>query len=476
VEDFRQDADQNYFGTTVVHPVGLTVLIALCVLMLFIPRRWAFLPLLVLACFIAPAQRIMVGGLNWDFPRILVLAGWLRLVVRGEIRKLQSSALDRCVIWFAISGTLVYFALYQTWDSFKYRLGWGYDVVAFYFFLRQVFHRDMDIRRVANSFSLLAVPVAAFFALEFFTHRNVFSVFGGIPELTWIRDGRLRCQGAFAHPIIAGVFWGSLVPVIASGWWSSRVVDRAIAWVGLLGATVIVLTSNSSTSVAALATALVAMLAFPLRSVMRPLRWAAVVTLFALHMVMKAPVWQLVGRFSAYDSSTGYHRFLVIDGAIRHFNEWWLLGTESTASWEAEDVTNEYVLVGVEGGLLSLVFFVAIIALAFREVGRAWRRTPGDRAQVWMAWLLGATLFVHCSNFIGVSYFGQARMLWQLGLAMIGSLASCGPAAAQQVVVRVTRTPVAAPVRSARGSAVRTAGTSPEPPPLPGATGADPAT
>jgi hypothetical protein len=465
--DFRQDADQSYFGTDVIHPVGATVLILLCVLMFVIPRRWGFLPLLVLACFVAPAQRVIIGGLNWDFPRILVLAGWARLVLRGEMRKLQWSALDRCVIAFAISGTLIYFALYRTWDSFKYRLGWGYDVVAFYFFLRQVFHRDMDIRRVANSFSLLSVPVAAFFMLEFLTHRNVFSVFGGISEFTWIRDGRLRCQGAFAHPIIAGVFWGSIVPVIVSGWWSNRVGDRAIAWVGLAGATVIVLASNSSTSIAALATSVLAILAFSLRKVMAPLRWAGVALLFALHMVMKQPVWHLVCRFSAYDSSTGYHRFLVIDGAIRHFDEWWLLGTESTANWEAEDITNEYVLVAVEGGLLTLLCFAAVIVLAFREVGRAWRRNPADRWSVWTAWLLGATLFVHCSNFIGVSYFGQARMLFQLGLAMIGSLASTAPAAPQQVVVRVARTPAAQAPAGVRGGAAGP-GTAARRPPAPG--------
>src|SRR5262245_19993892 len=176
VTEFRQDADQNYFGTTVVHPLGLTVLVLLCIAMFMIPRRWAFVPMLILACFISPAQRVVIGGFNWDFARIVVLAGWLRLMFRREIRPLLWGPLDKCVVWFTVSGMAIYFLDYQTWDAFKYRLGWGYDVIAFYFYLRQVFHADMDVKRVAMAFALLSVPVAAFFAYEFETQRNVFSV------------------------------------------------------------------------------------------------------------------------------------------------------------------------------------------------------------------------------------------------------------------------------------------------------------
>lgn len=453
MEDFREDAAQDYFGTTVVHPVGATMLVLLCIAIFLVPRRWMFAPMIVLACFIAPAQRVMLGGFNWDFARILVLAGWLRLVLRREIRPLVWGALDRCVLAFVVAGVAIYFIRVGTWDSFKYRLGWGYDVAAFYFLLRQSFLGDFDVRRVATVFAVLSVPVAALFTLEYLTHRNIFSVFGGISEFTWIRDGRLRCQGAFAHPIIAGVFWGTSVPVIASGLWSPRASGRLVAIVGLTGATIIVLASNSSTSIAALAMSVVAMAAFPLRGYMQPLRWIGVVTLFALHMMMKAPVWHLVARASAYDSSTGYHRYMVIDQAIHHFNEWWLVGIDSTAHWDVEDITNEYVFTGIEGGALSLAFFIAAITYAFRDVGRAWRREPQNRTRVWITWLLGATLFVHVTTFIGLSYFGQVKMLWQLGLAMIGSLASTSPLAARQVVVRVTRVAAAQAPAGVRGGA-----------------------
>jgi hypothetical protein len=472
VEDFRQDVEQNYFGTTVVHPVGITVLVILCIAIFLVPRRWIFAPMIVLACFIAPAQRVMLGGFNWDFARILVLAGWLRLLLRREIRPLLWGAMDRCVLWFVVAGVSIYFIRDPTWDAFKYKLGWGYDVVAFYFLLRHCFHGDMDVRRVAAVFATLALPVAVFFAVEFMTRKNIFSVFGGIAPETWIRDGRLRCQGAFAHPIIAGVFWAASFPIIATGLWSKRPGARLLAVAGLVGATVIVLASNSSTSVAALLTAIVAMAAFPIRSYMPTLQVLGIITTFALHMVMKAPVWHLVARASAYDSSTGYHRYLVINEAIRHFDEWWLVGIGSTAHWEVEDITNEFVFTGIEGGFLTLLFLLAIVFFAFREVGRAWRRDPRNRTQVWLTWLLGVTLFVHVSTFIGLSYFGQVKMLWQLGLAMIASLASSAQAPVPQRVVRVQRVTVSARARAPAGDAGDLPPDLPDvPPDLPGAPG-----
>ena len=85
MDDFREDAAQDYFGTTVVHPVGMTVLVLLCAVMFLVPRRWMFAPMIVLACFIAPAQRVMLGGFNWDFARILVpIANLARLIVLAK--------------------------------------------------------------------------------------------------------------------------------------------------------------------------------------------------------------------------------------------------------------------------------------------------------------------------------------------------------------------------------------------------------
>jgi hypothetical protein len=193
---------------------------------------------------------------------------------------------------------------------------------------------------------------------------------------------------------------------------------------------------------------------FAFRKWMRPIRWALLVLLIALHAVMNKPVWHLVCRIDIVGGSTGYHRYRLIQGAVDFFPEWCLIGTRSTAhwGWRLYDVTNQYVLEGVRGGALTLALFIAMISVGFQQVGRIRRAVAGDRYKEVMAWSLGVALFVHCVNFIAVSYYGQIIAVWYLNLAVIASL---GAAVAQQgsVTARATlsagRTRPRTPGRSA---------------------------
>ena len=129
-------------------------------------------------------------------------------------------------------------------------------------------------------------------------------------------------------------------------------------------------------------------------------------------------------RSCSTGGSTGWHRYLLVDGAIRHFNEWWLIGTASTAHWRGRmfDITNQYVAEGVGGGILTLVLFVAIISLAFQRVGRQVRLVRGDSRKTALVWAIGVALFTHAICFIAVTYFGQIILAWYLVLGMIGTL------------------------------------------------------
>jgi hypothetical protein len=139
---------------------------------------------------------------------------------------------------------------------------------------------------------------------------------------------------------------------------------------------------------------------------------------------MKAPVWHLISRVSAVGGSTGWHRYHLVDNAIRRFPEWAARGVVSTRHWGfgMGDVTNQYVAEGKRAGALGLLLFVILMAYAFRGVGRLWRRSRGSRYQTAMSWGLGTALFVHCGMFIGVSYFGQIWAIWYMTLAAVGSL------------------------------------------------------
>jgi hypothetical protein len=139
---------------------------------------------------------------------------------------------------------------------------------------------------------------------------------------------------------------------------------------------------------------------------------------------MKAPVWFLMARVGVFSGSTGYHRANLIDQAIRNFPEWWLIGTKSNAEWGygLSDVTNQYVWEGINGGLLTLLLFIAIIAYCFKTIGQALRVAEHKSIGVRIClWAMGAALFAHVITFLSVPYFDQSIVPWYLLLAMISS-------------------------------------------------------
>ncbi len=415
----------EYVGHTVLHPVGLAAVIVLGVAMVVLPRRLATIPMLIMACFIAPAQRVMILGLNFDLLRVMVVFGYIRLAARGEWADFQWKPLDTSLLLFAASAVTVHTFLIGTMEAFINRLGYAYNAVGMYFLFRALIRNWEDVGSVLYATVVISVPVAAAFLVENQTGRNAFAFLGGVPEFTAVRNDRLRCQGAFAHPILAGCFWASLAPLMASLWWYG-VRSRPWAVLGLAMSCVIIVCCASSTPLTALLFAGVGACVFPLRTRMRPVRWAIVLGLAGLHLIMKAPVWHLLARVDLVGGSTGWHRYKLIDEAIKHLDEWWLIGTQSTYHWDVwgmYDITNQYVFEGVNGGVITLALFVATIVQAFAAVGRLLRACARDRCRLVVSWALGVALFVHCMNYFAVSYFGQMILVWYLTLAVIGSLA-----------------------------------------------------
>ena len=412
-----------YQGVTNTHPVAIGAVLVLGVTMLLLPRRAAILPMLIIACFISSVQKVVVFGLDFNLLRILLLFGTARLIYRKEYRGFSWKTLDTAIVWWAVSSIVIYTLQQGSFSAFVNRLGFAFDAFGMYFLFRCLIRSWEDANTIVFGILLISIPVALFFLLESRTGRNLFSMFGGVPAMTPIRDGRLRCQGAYSHAILAGCFWASLIPFFAAYGWKS---EKSMIWavIGIINSCFIVVCCASSTPLMSVIAAIIGGAMFFFRRYMRLIRWGLLVTLIVLHMVMNAPVWHLISRISAVGGSTSYFRYMLINGAINHFNEWAILGTKVTAhwGWGAQDITNQYILEGVHGGFLTLCLFVIVIAYAFRDVGRLWRQNSGSPSRVALAWAMGVSLFVHCMNFIGVSYFGQIHILWYLLLAMIGSL------------------------------------------------------
>ncbi|MGI9014864.1 MAG: hypothetical protein ACR2GY_11545 [Phycisphaerales bacterium] len=435
MEDFKQELDPTWYGQTVLHPYGLAAVILLGLIMIFLPRRYAIVPMIIMACFISPAQRLVVASLDFDMLRIMILFGWTRVVVRGEVRSIDWKWIDLLMIAMAIIGTIAYSALFGTTSALTNRLGWAYELLGMYFLFRLLVRDWADMESAIVGFVVVSIPVAIFFAIELATKRNLFGLLGGVPTITQIRGGRLRCQGAFAHPILAGCFYASLIPMMAALWWRDG-RGRMLAVIGLACSGFVILACSSSTPLMAVVFVAVGFAMIVLRSRMGMVCLGLVVLTIALDFAMNKPVYHLIARLNIFASSTGWHRYNLIHQAVTHFGDWWLIGTRSTDHWGIYDITNQYILIGLRGGFLTMMLFIGIIVCAFRGVGRLWRLHADNRYRMIMSWALGVALFTHVMSFISVSYFGQIEMVWYLLLASIASLSPTAQTLRAQQIAR----------------------------------------
>jgi hypothetical protein len=371
-------------------------------------------------------QDVVVAGLDFTMLRILLLAGWLRVMIRGEAHLGALNAVDMALVGFAVSGAIAYSILWGTLGGVINRCGMLYDVLGGYFLFRMLLKDDRDCINALNFVTWCVGPLAVCMLVEKTTGRNPFSIFGGVPLSPEVRNGVLRCEGPFGHPILAGTFGATLVPLFV-GLRRQPGVSKALGALAIVSCLVVVYAAGSSGPILALAAGLLALALWPLRRYMRLIRWAAALSIVGLQLVMKTPIWFLLDRVDLFSGSTGFYRAYLIDRAVANFSEWWLIGIRSTEGWadaslHLHDRTNQYIVIGTDGGLLSLVMFVAMIALAFRSVGLGVERAEGDPKRQRLLWAFGATLFAHCVNYISISYFDQNVLMWYLLLAMISAV------------------------------------------------------
>lgn len=404
-----------------LNPWTISLTLALGSCLVLVPRRWAALPILAAAILIPPDQRIVFATLDFNMLRILVLFGLVRLLLRGEMRSLRLNVLDGAMIGL-ISALLVVGTLQTgTMSVLVNRLGRTFDSFGVYFYMRTSLRKWSDLRTTLVGAMISTTALASFMAIEWSTGSNLFSALGGVSAQPWVRDGTIRCQGAFSHPFMAGIFGASWVAPCLALWWRTR---RKLAVVGVTTCALVVFFSGSSTPLPGLAIGLAGFSMWPFRRYMRFLRWSAAAALVFLHFYREKPIWHLMSRLQIISGAAGYHRYVIVDRAIAYFDEWWLLGTRQIAHWGiyAGDITNYYVATGLDGGLLAVLMLVALLVFGCAAMGRAAGASVLDIGQRQMAWALGVTVFAHAVMFLGAKYFGQMNVIWYLQMAMVGSL------------------------------------------------------
>jgi hypothetical protein len=408
-----------------VSPLAAALFVFCALALLVLPLRWASVPLLIGTCYMTLGQEVTLGPFHFPVLRLLILVGLIRVALRGEGFPGLSEGLDRWMLAWGAWAVVSSLFHEDAGASLVNRLGLVFNGLGTYVLFR-VFCRSMaDLVNVARVIAWILVPLTIEMIAERQSGRNLFAEFGNVNESPELRGNVLRAQGPFAHPILAGSVGAACLPLMVGIWRSHRLS----AIVGIVECLMIVYASASSGPILSAACACVALAMWPLRHRMRSLRWSVYGVCALLALVMNAPVYFLLARIDLTGSSTGWHRAELIHVAIKHFSEWWLVGTDFTRHWMPYgvgwsenhiDITNYYINMGVYGGLPLMLLFIAVLAKGFSSVGAVTSRSadaPGPPGSCFTMWTLGAALFTHAATFVSISYFDQSVVFLYLVLA-----------------------------------------------------------
>jgi hypothetical protein len=192
--------------------LGATLIAFFAAMVLFGSRRVALLGLFGVVCYVPMDQQILVGAFHFNSTRIALLAGFVRVIVRGEYRALTLTGIDKALVAYVVAVTGISILREGTMSEVVFCFGKDYDMVLSYFVCRCLLPAYQDMKAAILSLAWLIVPLAILLVPEMRTGHNFFAVMG-VHDEGEARHGFMRAQGPFLTPILAGVFGATLLPL-----------------------------------------------------------------------------------------------------------------------------------------------------------------------------------------------------------------------------------------------------------------------
>lgn len=413
-------------------------LVVMSLLAVALPRHRAIAPLLMTTVLMTIGPEVVIAGANFTIMRIVIIIALVRVLARGETKGISFGPIGRVIlIWAVVAVAVEYIpmprdprAVLPIRTLMEITISSGrliIDFVGMFYLGRCLIRSTDDVKFMIRVLIMLAATLSCFMVVESFTGRNVFAVLGGVPEQSWFRNGRFRCQGTFTHSIHAGTFGAIMFPLCLGTW---VYMSKKWAITGIIASTLVVVTSASSGPLISWIYGGIAFSLWVVRSKMKLVRAGLVVLMILAEISMKSHFWWLIAKTADVIGGGGYWRAKLIDQFVTHYSEWWLIGTDYTAHWSPTgnglptfpdhmDLTNQFVAEGVAGGLLRVILFVAVIVVSFRCAGRISSNQAFDKGTQIIFWSLGSSLCAFCLAFISVSNSAQNSVIYYCLLASL---------------------------------------------------------
>jgi hypothetical protein len=366
--------------------------------------------------------------------RLLIVIGLCRALAGGFMCWPGKSPLDKVFYVFAfftVLSTIGHKADYYFPSPLNARLGLVLNTFGTYAYARSYLPDIAAFKRFATLLPLILIPLALFMTLEQRTRKNFYYFLGGRSETSMQREDKIRAQGPFQHPILAGTAGATALPFTYMMW---RLRRRRTAIIGFSACIGVVLACASSGPLAAVAVTFAAAAFWRWRSYLRHALWALAAAALLFNIVKGRGPWYIMASLDLVGGSTGWHRAKLIDQGFKYLGEWWLFGTDYTRHWMASgvrwnpnmvDLTNYYLHLGVTAGLPVTLCLMGFLLVSFRLLNARMKdlRGANDTNEI-ILWCAGTSLAAHAVSFISISYFDQMYIFFYMLLGCIPGLVS----------------------------------------------------
>lgn len=379
---------------------------------------------------------VQVGTLDINAGRIVVTVLLLRCVFDSRLKaKFKWCRLDSWITFFAIISFAIPFISWRQpiIHVLENRSGSLMDTFLAYFIARFCLTDREAFVTTIKWIALTLAPLAALGVIEScagwqpYRQLAVYCPWEAVVDLKPnVRSGFFRAVGSFSHPILFGAGFAMFIPLVywlrhETGKW--RKLAYILTLAAILGAA-----SSMASGPWMMVIMTIGFLALErFKYLVKPTIIFVVSSCFLIGIISNRPFYHVIVSKANPIGGSGWHRAKLIDCAIEDFDQWWLVGYgRRSPDWGRSlgmtwtDITNQYIMYGVQYGILGLVAICGILATSIHMIVRLHQSTR-DPVLKSLCWALGCIISTLVISFNSAAFFGQAITLFYGIVGFVGS-------------------------------------------------------
>lgn len=415
--------------------VTLIVAIIFCILVLCLRPSQALVAYVASMLFYPSYLVVQLGVLDISVSRIVVTLLLLRCLVDNRIKnRFNWSRLD---IWvtlsISVSCLIPLFASYlPVAKVLENRSGFLMDTYFAYMAARFCITDNAARINFIKLLSILLIPLSLIGIIESCTGwQPYFSLMKYCPWGVSVninpRVNFFRAIGPFGHPIMFGASFVIFLPMFfclrhEGGYW------RKLAYI-FSGFAIIGAMSSMSSGVWVMVVLVIGCSIMEhFKHFVKPLIIFFIISCVLVGIISNRPFYHVIASYANPLGGTSWHRAKLIDLAIEHFGEWWLLGYGGRdpgwglslgMSWT--DVTNHYIIIAIQDGIWGLIAFCGVLLVSLVDIRKSYGNINNYKMKSWY-WAMGSMIVVLIITFNSCAFFGQTNTLYYCALGITGSL------------------------------------------------------